>query len=315
MIVAAPLLVFSSPLLAFLWTLGPQARRTAMRALRRPALVTIWSALTAPAVVWLLHAAALWAWHVPALYDAAIHSEALHALEHACFFVSAGLFWWGITRGRYGRLGYGSAVLYVFATAMHSGLLGAALTLSPRAWYPAHAATTGAWGLSPLEDQQLAGLIMWIPAGVVFVAMGLVFFGLWLRESERRTVNARRVSFVALVSLASAVSLSGCQRSAARDAAALTGGDPDRGRAIVAKYGCDTCHTIPGVRTAKARVGPPLDGVATRVYIAGHVPNTPGNMQDFIRYPHRHDPLTVMPEAGVTEQDARDLAAYLYTLR
>jgi cytochrome c oxidase assembly factor CtaG/cytochrome c2 len=315
MIVAAPLLVFSSPLLAFLWTLGPQGRRAAMRTLRRPPLMMIWGVLTAPAVVWFLHAAALWAWHVPTLYDAAIHSEAVHAVEHACFFVSAGLFWWGITRGRYGRLGYGSAVLYVFATAMHSGLLGAALTLSPRAWYPAHAVTTAAWGLSPLEDQQLAGLIMWVPASVIFVAAGLFFFALWVKESERRTLSSS-VSFMAFVylSVASLV-LSACASNADRQAAALTGGDPARGRAIVATYGCDTCHTIPGVRTATARVGPPLDGVATRVYIAGHVPNTPGNLQDFIRNPHRHDPLTVMPEAGVTEQDARDLAAYLYTLR
>jgi putative membrane protein len=314
MIVAAPLLVFSSPLLAFLWTLGPAARRATMHTLRQRPLVTIWSALTAPAVVWLLHGIALWVWHLPALYDAAIASEAIHALEHACFFVSAGLFWWGITRGRYGRLGYGSAVLYVFATAMHSGLLGAALTLSPRVWYPAHAATTAAWGLSPLEDQQLAGLIMWIPASLIFIAMGLYYFALWLKESDRRVAAAR--SFVSLVAAVSSVlTLAACGRSAYQSASAMTGGDPDRGRAIVAKYGCDTCHTIPGVRTATARVGPPLGGVAARVYIAGHVPNTPGNMQDFIRYPHRHDPLTVMPETGVTEQDARDLAAYLYTLR
>src|SRR5581483_11986651 len=263
----------------------------------------------------LLHAAALWAWHVPALYGAAIRSETVHAIEHACFFGSAGLFWWGITRGRYGRLGYGSAVLYVFATAMHSGLLGAALTLAPRAWYPAHAATTAAWGLSPLEDQQLAGLIMWIPASVVFVAAGLFYFALWMKESERRTLRSS-VSFVGMLSVAASTFIvAGCDRTGSTYAAELTGGDPERGRAIVAKYGCDTCHTIPGVRTAKARVGPPLEGVASRVYIAGHVPNTPGNMTDFIRYPHRHDPLTVMPETGVTEQDARDLAAYLYTLR
>jgi cytochrome c2 len=108
---------------------------------------------------------------------------------------------------------------------------------------------------------------------------------------------------------------SACQRDAYREASALTGGDPDRGQAIIAKYGCDTCHTIPGVRTANGRVGPPLTGVASRVYLAGHVPNTPNNMEDWIRYPHRYDAQTVMPETGVTEQDGRDLAAYLYTLR
>ena len=104
---------------------------------------------------------------------------------------------------------------------------------------------------------------MWVPASVVFVAAGLFYFALWMKESERRTLRSS-VSFLALVALAGAtLILSGCERSVSRDAAELTGGDPQRGRAIIAKYGCDTCHTIPGVRTANARVGPPLDGVAT----------------------------------------------------
>jgi hypothetical protein len=281
--------------------------------------------------VWLLHAVALWIWHVPSLYEAALERESIHALEHACFFVTAALFWWGLTRGRYGRLGYGAAVVYVFATAMHSGLLGAALTVSPRLWYPIYARSTSAWGLSPIEDQQLAGLIMWIPAGVIFAGVGLAFFAAWLNESGRRArfnadppLHARR-SFsnrthsgrgipLALLLCAAALA-TGCQRDFTREAAAMTGGDPSRGRAEINKYGCDTCHTIPGVRTATGRVGPPLQGVASRVYLAGHVPNTPGNMQDWIRYPHRHDSLTVMPETGVSEQDGRDLAAFLYTLR
>jgi cytochrome c2 len=94
----------------------------------------------------------------------------------------------------------------------------------------------------------------------------------------------------------------------------MTGGDPDRGRLAVTRYGCDTCHTIPGVSRANGKVGPPLAGVASRVYLAGHVPNTPANMQDWIEHPHAHDQQTVMPETGITTQEARDVAAYMYTL-
>lgn len=100
-----------------------------------------------------------------------------------------------------------------------------------------------------------------------------------------------------------------------RSAAAMTGGDPQRGRDAISRYGCDTCHTIPGVRTARARVGPPLTSIAERVYLAGHLPNTPDNMQKWIRQPHQLEPHTAMPDTGVTEADARDIAAYLYTLR
>ena len=86
--------LFGSPMLAFLWTLGPAARRATMRALRRRPLVTIWTALTAPAVVWLLHGIALWLWHVPALYDAALRHSFVHALEHTTFMTAGLLYWW-----------------------------------------------------------------------------------------------------------------------------------------------------------------------------------------------------------------------------
>ena len=176
MVVAAPLFATSSPAVALAW-LWP---RTASKTFH------VVHAVTAPAVVWLLHAAALWIWHMPALYQAAVENEQIHALQHTCFFVSACLFWWGIGHGRYGRLGGGAAVIYVFTTAMHSGALGALLTFAPSLWYPIYASTTAAFGLTPLEDQQLAGLIMWIPAGVVFTGVGLAFLAGWIRESERR---------------------------------------------------------------------------------------------------------------------------------
>jgi cytochrome c2 len=102
---------------------------------------------------------------------------------------------------------------------------------------------------------------------------------------------------------------------AARHAAALTGGDPDRGPARMRAYGCSSCHTIPGVPGAHSEVGPPLGGIARRMYVAGVLANTPDNLVRWIRHPTQVDPNTAMPDMGVTEQDARDIAAYLYTLR
>jgi cytochrome c oxidase assembly factor CtaG len=192
MVVGAPLVALASPLVAMLWLLPHAGRRRAMRVMRGRRVSLLWAALTAPATVWLLHGLALWIWHMPALYDAALQSETVHALQHLCFFVSASLFWWGIAHGRYGRAGYGVAVVYIFATAMHSGVLGALLTFSPYVWYPLYERTSISFGLTPLEDQQLAGLLMWVPAGITFVAGGLYFFAAWLKESERRVLHAAR---------------------------------------------------------------------------------------------------------------------------
>lgn len=100
-----------------------------------------------------------------------------------------------------------------------------------------------------------------------------------------------------------------------RDAAQLTGGDPDRGIQLIGRYGCAACHTIPGIRGADAAVGPPLTRVASRMYLAGQIQNTPANMVRWIQHPREIEHGTVMPDMGVTESDARDIAAYLYTLR
>jgi cytochrome c2 len=118
-----------------------------------------------------------------------------------------------------------------------------------------------------------------------------------------------------LFSLA-ALALAGCDRGEVRlKAAQLTGGIPDRGPALIRKYGCSTCHVIPGVRGADGKVGPSLEGIAGRVYLAGRLPNTPDNMQRWVRDPQGIERGNAMPNLGVTESDARDIAAYLYTLR
>ena len=112
----------------------------------------------------------------------------MHAAQHASFLGSALLFWWALIHGKHRTIGYGLAVLYMFTTALHSGLLGALLTFARSVWYPSYLQTTEAWGVTALEDQQLGGLIMWIPAGLVYIIAGLALFAGWLREAERRSI-------------------------------------------------------------------------------------------------------------------------------
>ncbi len=94
-----------------------------------------------------------------------------------------------------------------------------------------------------------------------------------------------------------------------------TGGDPGRGVQVIDRYGCGGCHTIPGVPGARGLVGPPLLWWSRRTFIAGELPNTPDNLIRWIRAPQSVEPGTAMPALGVTDEEARDAAAYLYTLR
>jgi putative membrane protein len=182
MLVAAPLLALGRPLVPMLWALPARWRRQLKGG---AGLSPAWSRLISPVVVFVLHALALWMWHLPSLYQAAVVDDRVHAVQHLMFTGTACLFWWGLLRGRYGRLGYGAAVFYVFATAMHSGGLGALITFATAPLYPLYVQRAAA-GVDPLVDQQLAGLIMWIPAGAVLTIFGLALMSAWLGEAERR---------------------------------------------------------------------------------------------------------------------------------
>jgi putative membrane protein len=186
MIIAAPLLVLGRPLVPFLWALPMRWRRSAGNLSKENWVKSSWRFVTAPLVAWLIHGVALWVWHLPALFQATLESDVIHSLQHISFLGSALLFWWALIYGRQGALGYGAGVLYVFSTAMHSGLLGALLTFASKTWYPAYSKLTPVWGLSPIEDQQLGGLIMWVPAGIVYAGAGLLLFVAWLKASEKR---------------------------------------------------------------------------------------------------------------------------------
>ena len=127
-----------------------------------------------------------------------------------------------------------------------------------------------------------------------------------------------RVMVIAAVALALLACVAGCGGPApgvVRAAAAATGGDPVRGRVLIRQYGCVSCHTVPGVPGAHSIVGPPLAGFASRTYVAGIMANRPENVMRWIQNPPGIDTLTAMPNVGVTEQDARDITGYLYTLR
>src|SRR5207253_10440413 len=122
-------------------------RATVVSAVHKRWIAGGWDAATGPLTVLVLHALVLWMWHVPAMFEAALHDETIHVVQHLGFFLTAALFWWALIHGRYGRLGYGVGVLYVFATAMHTQILGALLTFGRHDWYPTHRARTLAAGL------------------------------------------------------------------------------------------------------------------------------------------------------------------------
>ena len=124
-------------------------------------------------------------------YDAAVRNEGIHALEHMSFLATAILFWWvAIRPGQHHRLSGGTDVLFVFTAGIQSGALGAILTFAGSPLYPAYAHSVAQWGLTPLQDQQLAGLIMWIPAGLVYLAAAAALFVRWLLTMEREARRA-----------------------------------------------------------------------------------------------------------------------------
>jgi cytochrome c oxidase assembly factor CtaG len=185
-LISAPLISASHPGATCLWALAPRHRVHVggwVHTVEKSAFVRLFtSALSA----WLLETIALWVWHIPALYDATLSSDWIHAAQHLSFFLTAVLFWsalYGVGRS---IMSYGAGTFYVFGAAAQCSALGALLTFSSVLWYPAYATTTTRWGLTPLQDQQLGGVIMWVPSSIVFIIIGLTLFARWISESDRR---------------------------------------------------------------------------------------------------------------------------------
>jgi len=187
-LVAAPLFVAGAPFLPFSFALPTRARRALGRWYARTPAHRVGRWLTAAPTAWGLHAAALWYWHIPGPYQAAVASPPLHAFEHLCFFGTAILFWWPLLAPFGRRLDGLGAVVYAFTMMMQGAALGAALTFASAPWYPIHADGAAMWGITLLDDQQMAGLIMWVPAGVVYVGVSAWLFVRWLDLRPARRV-------------------------------------------------------------------------------------------------------------------------------
>jgi cytochrome c oxidase assembly factor CtaG len=183
MVIAAPLMVLGRPLAIWTWALPPAWRRAAAMPFRQGGVASAWRFISAPAAAFMLHAAAIWIWHAPALFERAEASVALHALQHSAFLFTALLFWWSLLKpARQGVVG--AAVLCLFLTMLHTGALGVLLTFSSDVWYPASTSGAHHWGLTPLEDQQLGGLIMWVPGGLPYVIAALALAARWFRSDR-----------------------------------------------------------------------------------------------------------------------------------
>lgn len=164
----APLLVLARPLATWRGAIGPAADRLwrpLARASRRPMACA------------LLHAVAVWFWHAPVPYVAALGNTGLHVLEHASFLFTAWLFWWSVLRP--GRAGLLQAALALLFTATHTGMLGALLTFAP---VPLYGQAQGG-----LAGQQLAGLLMWVPGGILYLGAAMVAGFRWLAGLEQRS--------------------------------------------------------------------------------------------------------------------------------
>jgi cytochrome c oxidase assembly factor CtaG len=181
MLGAAPLLVVARPGIMLLWGFPRGGRHTLGALFRARPVRLAWHQLTEPVTATVIQAVALWGWHSPVLFDLALESEVWHAIQHASFLITALFFWTAMLgRDRPRPENYAKAGLCLFATSLISGALGALMAFSGSPWYAPYAALgMSPYGLTPAEDQQVAGLIMWIPGGFVHAAAALMMV-IWL---------------------------------------------------------------------------------------------------------------------------------------
>lgn len=194
--VIAPLLVLANANVPAIWALPVIWRRKFASLWRGSSRArVVWPFIARPVPVLIIHSLVLWAWHVPVLYDAAVHNGLVHYLEHVSLLGTALLFWWlVIQRGVKASIGYAMGLLMVVGMVIQKTALGALIAFSPSLLYAEHTTTTAAWGLTPLEDQQLAGAVMMGPAGAVYLIAGVTIFAWWIRAIERTVDRDERLA-------------------------------------------------------------------------------------------------------------------------
>jgi putative membrane protein len=192
-VVAAPLIVLGNFGVVALTALPSRLRVPLGRSFAAAPLRRVRAWLFAVPLATAVHGLVVWLWHAPRLYEAALADPLIHYLEHLTMFGTAVVFWWSALRvRRRGMPGYGAGVGALFLTMLHTGLLGILITLAPAPLYPSYAAATPWLGLAPLEDQQLAGIVMLIPGGLAYLGGGLALLAAWLAAAEARTPAAGR---------------------------------------------------------------------------------------------------------------------------
>jgi cytochrome c oxidase assembly factor CtaG len=187
--VAAPLLLAGAPVRPLLRGLPVTLRHSVVRALaRNTAFRALVHVLRQPLVAAALYVVGLYAWHVPALYDAAVENPTIHVLEHTWFFGTALLFWSVVIDPVPFRatLPYAARIPFLLLVgAAQNTILGGLLAFSDRLYYVHYATTTAAYGLDPVIDQHLGGAIMWVPGDLIFLAAASFSFFLWLQSEEQ----------------------------------------------------------------------------------------------------------------------------------
>jgi cytochrome c oxidase assembly factor CtaG/cytochrome c2 len=315
MLGAAPLLVLSRPGGIFRNALPLGWRAWLARAANVAPIRHGRQWLAHPLSIWLAFCGGFMFWHAPGPHAWGMDGAALGLVEYLTFLVTSIGFWWIVTAAPdRNPLGHGGRLIFLTTAAVVIDLPGALMVFAPQPLYPQHAAGAEAWGLTPLEDQQLAGLIMWVPGGIAFVAVAGLLFLQWLQDAEKRAFTLVRQSppAVALL-LCAGLLLAGCSRSQSEPLSQF--GDAQHGAELIVSYGCGGCHSIPRIADAKGNVGPPLDHIGTRTYIAGVLRNSPENLSLWIRDPQQIVPGNAMPQMNISAEDARDITAFLRTLK
>src|SRR5262249_50071116 len=182
-LVAAPLIMLGRPGIGLVCSLPLQTHRLLAGFTGSQTWKSLLRTIAHPLLTCMIQAVALWVWYIPALFQASLTNRTVHDAQHLSFFLSASLFWWSLFQVKRGPTTYGAGVLYLFITSIHSGVLSALIAFADSIWYPAYGNTSQSWGLTPLEDQQLGGLIMWIPAALVYLFAAFALVIGWLRES------------------------------------------------------------------------------------------------------------------------------------
>jgi ubiquinol-cytochrome c reductase cytochrome c subunit len=284
LLVAPPLLLLGRPGLVWLMALSLNGRRN-VAAFRTPFVRRAIRIASLPVAAWVLHVTVMWVWHVPSLYDAAARTQWIHLVEHASFLGTSLLFWHVlIGRRSLAVRSPAGAFFYVFFAAVQATALGALLTFASSPLYSFYASRPQP-DRSPLEDQQLAGLIMWIPGGVVYVVAAAALFLSWFRRLERRqaATSSPRAIVPPLLVIAAFVSL-GIVAPSATTKAQTTSEEAPPPDVYLAD--CAYCHGVDGEGTER---GPVLTGVgaasADFMLRTGRMPiDDPGD------YPKRAEP-------------------------